>query len=850
MQNGKSKFKKNFMLIFLLTFVILAVVIIFLQKRCGSKDIRNVVLISIDTCRADYLSCYGCPKETTPNIDKLSQNGVLFKNVITPTPITLPSHSSMFTGTLPLQHGVHDNYDYKLGESNVCIAEILKDNGFATGAVISALVMESRFGLAQGFDNYHESFENMLSNNDIEQRSGAETTRFALEWLDGHKDGNFFFFLHYFDPHAEYNPPEPFASKFSDNPYAGEVAFVDYCIGQVIDKLKELDLYDSTLIIVTADHGEMLGEHNELTHSYYIYQSAIKVPLIFKLPGLNKGKKIDTTIGLIDIVPTICGLLGIEAPKEVQGVDLSGCLRGNSLPQKGRGFYCESLTPTKYNANSLLGVVQDEFKYIQTSRPELYNLTEDPQEVNNLLEVEPQRAKVLKDKLVEMIKANDKNSRDSQLDMSDDDRRRIESLGYVGGKVIEDYNFEQDKPDPKDVIDFHNLNSQCVGLIVVGELEKAEETANEIIAQDPGYAKGYAHLARIYQKQGDFDAAMEYYQKALAINPDMAEENNNLGLIFQRKGMLDEAISCFRKTLETYPDKAVTLVNLGNALQLVGDADWAVAAYMQALESDPDNADAHYNFGNLLVEQNKVEEASAHYRMALRIDPSLAEAHCNLANILNSQSNVDEAAAHYLSALEIAPNLSQAHYNLGVINGAQGNIDAAVGHYNKSILSDPNYANSYNNLGNIFLNRGELDKAVAHYEKALAIDPDIAEAHHNIGSALSRMGKIDESFEHYRHAVGLKQDLGSFYFQVCQAFAKKGDVDMAIRFLELVIEANPDSYELHYRMSMLLAEKGDFDEAIKSAEKALQYATAAGDDSFVEAIGKSLELYKHGKTSD
>ncbi|MHC4792043.1 MAG: sulfatase, partial [Planctomycetota bacterium] len=312
--------------IFLLGLVLLVVtglVFFLLRSDTLPGDIRQILLISIDTCRADHLSCYGYFRKTTPNIDEIAQEGFIFRNAITPVPLTLPSHSSMLTGTIPSYHGVHDNEGYKLDESNITLAEILRENGFRTGAIISAFVMDSQFGLDQGFESYNDKFEEEIANNLIVQRRGGEVSRFAVDWLDEHKDEKFFLFLHYYDPHSRYEPPEPFASLYKEDLYAGEVAYADYCIGQVINKLKELGLYDSALIIITSDHGEMLGEHNEFTHGYYIYQSAIKVPLIIKLPGQKKSLWIERLAGLIDIVPSICNMLGVKVPQGVQGKDMS-----------------------------------------------------------------------------------------------------------------------------------------------------------------------------------------------------------------------------------------------------------------------------------------------------------------------------------------------------------------------------------------------------------------------------------------------------------------------------------------------------------------------------------------------
>jgi arylsulfatase A-like enzyme len=293
--------------------LVIVAVGIWLLKWCsfGPEGIRNVLLISIDTCRADYLGCYGYQDKTTPNIDAIARQSIVFENVISPVPLTLPAHASLLTGTIPPYHGVHDNFDYWLDDSHVTLAEILKGHGFATGAVVSAFVLDSKFGTGQGFDSYYHDFGEEPGGGRADERKGQEVSNLAVQWLEKHKSDRFFLFVHYYDPHAPYLPPEPFASEFSDNLYAGEIAYTDYCIEQVIKKLKEFGLFDSTLVVITSDHGEMLGEHGEDGHGYFIYQSAIKVPLIVKLPGKHTSRVVGQLAGLIDIVPTICSLLGV-----------------------------------------------------------------------------------------------------------------------------------------------------------------------------------------------------------------------------------------------------------------------------------------------------------------------------------------------------------------------------------------------------------------------------------------------------------------------------------------------------------------------------------------------------------
>ena len=316
------------------------------------------MLISIDTCRADRLSCYGYKRPTTPNIDALARDGAMFKMALTPVPLTTPSHSSMFTGTYPPTHGVHLNdYDH-LADSNVTLAKILREAGYQTAAFVGAFPLDSRFGLNQGFETYDGRFSQGSEKVSFSRRAGEEVNRPALAWLEGHAKKPFFLFLHYFDAHHPYKPHPPYTSAYADDPYAGEIAYVDNCIGRVLDRLRALGVYDNTLVIITGDHGEGLGEHGEHTHSYFIYQSTLHVPLVIRAPGCGKGLRVDENVSLVDIVPTVLDLLGLKIPARVQGVSLRPALEGGPAPDRQRPIYAESLEAATFGCSPLHGIVE------------------------------------------------------------------------------------------------------------------------------------------------------------------------------------------------------------------------------------------------------------------------------------------------------------------------------------------------------------------------------------------------------------------------------------------------------------------------------------------------------------
>jgi len=535
---------------------------------CGDRSgaIRNVVLVSIDTCRADHLSCYGFEKETTPNIDRIAGEGVLFENAVSPVPITLPAHSSMLTGKIPPVHGVHDNSHYELTGENTTLAEILRDEGFTTGGFVSAFVLDRRFGIAQGFDTYQDAFVKTIHSEFGTERRGDETTKFALKWIDEQKEEKFFLFLHYYDPHIRYEPPEPFASTFRGDPYSGEIAFTDHCIGRVVGKLKEAGLYDSTLLIIAGDHGEMLGEHGEEEHSYFIYEGAIKVPLIVKIPGRTQASRIADAVGLVDIVPTVCGLLDIDAPTDIQGVDLGSLIAGQASAQSARFIFSESLFPTQVGANTLLGVSSTDWKYIQTTRPELYHLGDDPEEKNNLIESRPERAtpvaRVYRDALEKMLQAQTSGNEGGRVETDQETLDRLASLGYTGSSAgTGGLTFDQSRPDPKDLIALHCDLQKVQALKFENKRQQARTILNRLAAGEPHF-KVLNLLGEMAHEEGRSTEAIGFYKRALELNSEDYFANTNMGTILAMQGRYADALPFLEKALAIRPGNPTVAQNL------------------------------------------------------------------------------------------------------------------------------------------------------------------------------------------------------------------------------------------------------------------------------------------------
>ncbi|UCF43354.1 MAG: sulfatase-like hydrolase/transferase, partial [Planctomycetota bacterium] len=628
---------------------IVSYLLFFYSRTVSSNEIKNILLISIDTCRADHVSCYGYPRQTTPNIDQLARESVLFKNVITPVPITLPAHCSMLIGTIPPHHGVHDNVGYRLHESNLTLAEILHTHGYTTGAILSSFVMDARFGLDQGFEVYDDFFGPAVSGYYSNERRAENASRLTCAWLEEHQNEPFFLFLHYFDPHFPYDPPEPFASAFADDLYAGEIAYTDKYIHQVIEKLKELDLYDSTLLIITSDHGEGLYEHSEWTHGYFIYHSTIQVPLIIKVPGGPRGKKVDGVVGLVDIVPTICGMLGITPPSPMHGQDLSPILtKKRKIKKDERYVYCESLMPSKrYGCSPLLGLVSDRWKYIQAPRQELYDLNKDPDEIQNLADENPAVVRLMRNNLRFTLEDTLRTNRpDSRSVLDSESRKRLESLGYIAvSGISEDFEFDDTKDDPKDWIRLHvNLNA-ALHFLKIGDYTKAQAWCNQIIAEQPKYILNSYLLGKIAIGRNNIAKSIVRLEKFLS----------------QIDEISDDKLLAY---VEMYVADAHSL--LGFAFAQQERFDNAARHYWDVLKIDPDSAETHYNLGNTFFKQDKLNDAVEHYIKALDLNPNLPDAHYSLGNSLLQQEKFDQAITHYREALKLKPDWQGARLKLEI----------------------------------------------------------------------------------------------------------------------------------------------------------------------------------------
>jgi len=644
---------------------------------------QNLLLVTIDTLRPDRLSCYSPEFVQTPAIDALARRGVLFRRAFAHTPTTLPSHTSILLGLTPLGHGVHDNANFVVGQEFVTLAELLKGQGYATGAFVGAFPLDSRFGLTQGFDVYDDNYGSRgASEFSYVERKAGDVVAKALAWLGGQRSP-WFLWVHCFDPHQRYQPPEPFLSRFKDNPYNGEVAYVDSALKELFDAMAGRDDSDRTVVVLTGDHGESLGEHGESTHGYFAYNSTLWVPLIIAGPGMKPGESRETVCH-VDIFPTACDLLGVAKPGPLQGRSLVPVLKGKSLP--ARDIYFESLYPHFSRGWApLRGIISGRHKYFDTPIPELYDIDDDFGELKNLAEASDLAAFARGlEKTVTALTSLSAGAPATKLDRTA--QERLKSLGYVSGPIprTAGKTFTRDD-DLKVLLPFQSKLQAAMGLYHKGALGEAITLLREVIAGRKDFDLAYTYLATIYKEQGQWKEAMDCLREGHQANPSSFQILTTFGIFLTDARQDDAAIDVLKQGLAIIDYDPELWNYLGIAYWHKGDFGAAKEAYERALALDSNYPIAFNNLGSLhfsLFLRDRKEEdyrqAVESFRKAIALDASYASPHNGLGTALAKAGDMNGAIASWEKAVAIDPSLPFPLYNLGAACLARGEKDKAL----------------------------------------------------------------------------------------------------------------------------------------------------------------------------
>ncbi|MEW6743120.1 MAG: sulfatase-like hydrolase/transferase [Planctomycetota bacterium] len=546
---------------------------------------RAVLLVTIDTLRADRLGCYGYPLAESRSIDGLAERGVLFENAFSPVPLTLPSHTSLLTGTLPPYHGARSNGGYRAVEELVTLAEVLRERGWRTAAFVSSFVLDSQFGLNQGFETYGDVPQGEMSLTGVyHERSAYETTEAAIGWLKSISPKQpFFLWVHYFEPHTPYSPRGGVPARMIERPYDAEVAAADFELGVLLAHLREAQWLEDTLVVFAADHGESLGEHGEETHGLLTYQSTLRIPLIVAHPSLPQGMRVKGAVSLADVMPTILDLLGIEDPPlPPPARSLAPALRGEALDSEPVYFECLA-SQLEHGWAPLSGVAYRGYKFIRAPRAELYDLRSDPAETDNLLTREPGTATSLETMLDSILKRNPRPAGFSapHYALSDEERQKLQALGYAAeasGPAQESRGI-----DPKDGIEWIKVRDEAWRLYEQGMAAEALALFERVLREDPksGAFQSYAGAFLISLNRPS--EAIEHLRLALEYGMRASGVLFNLGLALEKTEKTTEAEAAYREALDLNPKHLLTILRLADLLARTGRPEEARPWYEKLL---------------------------------------------------------------------------------------------------------------------------------------------------------------------------------------------------------------------------------------------------------------------------
>ena len=631
----------------------------------GRGERLNVLLITLDTLRADRLGCYGYSAARTPALDGFAGQGLRFTQAFTHVPLTLPSHASILTGLHPPEHGLRDNARGKLSASTTTLAGLLRGDDYATGAFVASFVLDGQFGLGPGFELYDDRMTANLSSGEVfkrENRANVVADR-ALEWLRGQADRPFFCWVHFYDPHEPYDPPEPYRSRLADA-YDGEIAFMDSQVKRLLDFLDARKLAARTLVVIVGDHGESFGEHKEFGHGVFLYDTTMHVPLLIRLPGRIEPGTSDRLTGLADVAPTVLGLLGLPAPSEMSGADaLSGSDESGAVYGESEfAFNTHSWSP-------LASLTTRRWKYIEAPVRELYDRVADPGETKNLVRDRLDIGKQLAAQLAR-VQSGFEAGTPEPVRLDPEAVAKLRELGYLGGPTA-----PRERPsdlaelkDPKAMVEVFNACVTAKRLLAARRFREAAERLEPLAERSPESLALHEALAAAYLGLRAYAKAEPRIEACLALDPTNRPMVANLGEVFFETRRFDDAARTLRHALRLPESARITKtasgvsaltlkirVHLGLALAGQGEMDDAIAQYKMVLKEEPGHLEANNNLAKAYLKTNKRALAARHLRRVVKAAPHLVEPCRTLGVLLYEARHYAEAVGVWQAGLKHHP---------------------------------------------------------------------------------------------------------------------------------------------------------------------------------------------------
>lgn len=645
---------------------------------------QNLLLITLDTVRADHLGCYGGEGSATPNLDRLARGGSRIERALAVAPLTLPSHATILSGTLPLTHGLRNNGGGAFPAELPTLATHFAAAGYRTAAFVGSFVLDHRFGLARGFEVYDDQMERgdeRVSGFEAERRGAAVAER-ALAWLARDDPRPFFAWVHFYDAHAPYAPPEPFATQYRDRPYLGEIAAVDGQVGRLLALLGEKGWMETTVVAAVGDHGEALGEHGELTHGLFLYQPTLAVPFIVSAPGaIPAGTRLEGPVSLADAAATLADLAGRPMAPPANdlpaGRSLAPALRSGTEPPL-REVYSETQYPATFGWSPLFALAKGSLKFIAAPRPEVYDLGLDPREAANRALELARPAAGFAARLAELQRATVERPAAA---IDEATRARLSALGYVAPAASSPISSAAPLRDPKDAAASFRAFEEAQWAVRAGHFAAAITALEPLVAAEPSNAVFRSALAFALRQAGDFARALPLQRQAVALAPKDPDAWFNLGVALADAGQEEEAIAALEGALERDPLRSDALNALGVALTRLGRRAAALDAFERALKIDPGDSRAWNNLGNAYRDAERSEDAERAYQRALSLAPRSPDPLNGLGTLAVARDRPAEALRYFDEALGLNPRLHEVRLNRAIALELSGDRSAAAAAY-------------------------------------------------------------------------------------------------------------------------------------------------------------------------
>ena len=830
------------------------------RKHEIPRERRSVLLITVDTTRADRLEPYGAENVATPNLQRLASRGILFEDATAVAPITLVSHASILSGLYPFEHGVRNNGTHYASEDLTTLAEVLRDKGYRTAAFVSASVLERRYGLDQGFEVYDDDLSagRDRSPRVVADRPAEATIASATSWLEGlGPEEDYFLWVHLYDPHANYSPPPPYRDQYRQRLYDGEIAYMDEQIGHLLGHPRVTTAEgEQAIVTVIADHGESLGEHGERTHGILAYDSTLHVPWILRVPGGPAGVRVSEPVGHVDLMPTILSLVDVKFREKISGRDLVPTIEG-TRPPRDVPYYSEAYLPFyTYGWEKLKTMRLGRWKLIDAPTPELYQLSRDPQELSNVHEQQPGVAHDLKRDLDTWLERAENSDAEASLELDSEAAEKLRSLGYISvgsGRQKTDGS----RPDPKDMIDLHVALENARFFATDRLYEQAIEQLEKVLRRDPENLSALVEMVRSYENLGNLDEARRIAEQVLVIDPDYQWIYITLARLETQAGNIEKALELTELAIQRDPknpeariQNAMTLGRLGrqresqaaleaalqdhgehprlNALYASmvevpqGKLDEAQARLEKVVTRDPFLNLGWLNLGRLLESRHRVPEAAESYRKGLLRQPDDALLHGSLGLLLAKTRERAESVQHLREAIRLSPQMrADLHVTLGGVLAEMGRFEEAQKEYGKVLEIHPDHPGARNNAAIALYRAGRLAEAKAALQQLIAEFPRQADAHNNLAAIAVDQRQWKAAEFHSRQTLEIDSEIAQAWNNLAISLEEQGKIAEARQSYERALAIEPQYWTARYNLGILFRKTEQFEEALEAFQSVL-----------------------------